>query len=307
MAKVVATFYRFVELTQLAELQARLRADGSALGLEGTILLAEEGINATIAGAEAALDEFLGRLQSDPRFAALTIKRARLADDEHAFLRFKVKIKPEIVTLGQGPQAVATTPARHADAATWHALLTDPTVRVIDVRNRYEIEAGSFPGAEDPGTDNFREFPAYVAEHLDPARDRRLAIFCTGGIRCEKAAAYLAAEGFDEVVQLDGGILNYLAEVPPDENRWEGECFVFDQRVTVDDSLTPGGHVQCHACRRPVSDADQRSAAYVPGVSCPHCIDEKAPQDRQRFAERTRQVALAEARGEQHLGPDAQP
>ena len=209
------------------------------------------------------------------------------------------------MTLGQGPLPVAEHPGRHVDAEEWNRLLDDPSVRVIDVRNRYEIETGTFSRAEDPGTDSFREFPAYVAEALDPERDRQLAIFCTGGIRCEKAAAFLAQAGFEDVVQLNGGILNYLAEVAPDANRWQGECFVFDQRVTVDAELRPGGHVQCHACRRPVSEAAQQSPDYVYGVSCPACVDETAPEDQARFAERIRQVQLASARGDAHLGPAA--
>ena len=306
MSKVVATFYRFVPLEALETLRAELLADGTAAGLEGTILLAEEGINATIAGPAEALEAFLANLQARPPFAQLTIERSTMTAQAQAFLRFKVKIKPEIVTLGQGEVPVAVTPARHAGVEEWHRLLEDPGVRVIDVRNRYEIGVGTFAAAEDPGTDSFREFPAYVAEHLDPQRDTRLAIFCTGGIRCEKAAAYLTQQGFEEVVQLDGGILNYLADVTPEANRWQGECFVFDQRVTVDESLTPGGHEQCHACRRPVSEQDRRSAAYVVGVSCPRCIDEKAAADRARFAERARQVALASERGSAHLGPGAQ-
>ena len=304
--KVIATFYRFVPLTALAELQRELMLEGEAAGLEGTILLAEEGINATIAGLPEELEAFLVALQARAPFADLMIKRSEMTARDQAFLRFKVKVKPEIVTLGQGALPVAATPAQHADVEQWHQLLEDPGVRVIDVRNRYEIEVGTFAAAEDPGTDSFREFPAYVANELDPERDTRLAIFCTGGIRCEKAAAYLAQQGFDDVVQLDGGILNYLAAVSPEDNRWEGECFVFDQRVTVDDALSPGGHEQCHACRRPVSETDRQSPAYVVGVSCPRCIDEKASGDRARFAERARQVALAMERGAAHLGPKAQ-
>ncbi|MEM1434992.1 MAG: rhodanese-related sulfurtransferase [Pseudomonadota bacterium] len=305
-AKTVATFYRFVAIDAPAALRERLLARGEALGLEGTILLAGEGINATIAGPAAALEAFLDDLQQDPRFTNLVIKRSELPLEDAAFLRFKVKLKDEIVTLGQGPLPVAETPARHVGAAEWNRLLDDPSVRVIDVRNRYEIETGSFSAAEDPGTDSFREFPVYVATALDPAVDRQLAIFCTGGIRCEKAAAYLAQAGFDNVVQLDGGVLNYLAEVEPGANRWRGECFVFDQRVTVNAELEPGGHVQCHACRRPVSAAAQRSPDYVYGVSCPACVAETAPEDRARFAERIRQVRLADDRGDAHLGPRAQ-
>lgn len=303
----VATFYRFTPIDDPLQVREWLLPIGEALGLRGSILLAQEGINATICAPPAELDTFLALLQRSSPFAELTIKRSQVAAGDEVFLRFKIKVKDEIVTLGLPGLPLASTPARHADPAEWHALLDDPEVRVIDVRNRYEIEAGSFPTAEDPGTDSFREFPAYVETHLDPAAEQRVAIFCTGGIRCEKAAVFLQQQGFRDVIQLDGGILNYLASVPAADNRWQGECFVFDQRVTVDAKLSPGGHVQCHACRRPVNAEQQQSADYEFGVSCPGCIGERPPADRARFAERARQMALAEQRGVPHLGPDAMP
>ncbi|MEM6710291.1 MAG: rhodanese-related sulfurtransferase [Pseudomonadota bacterium] len=305
-ARQVATFYRFVAIDDPAGFRRELLNRGEALRLEGTVLLAREGLNATVAGTEASLRSFTNWLLADPRFHGMVIKWSTLPEGSRAFLRFKVKIKEEVVTLGQGAVAVDETQAERASPEQWHALLDDPTVRVIDVRNRYEVEAGTFRGAEDPQTTSFREFPEYIKESCGTDRQQTLAIFCTGGIRCEKAAAFLRQEGFARVVQLDGGILNYLEAVPEDDNRWQGECFVFDQRVTVDAELNPGGHVQCHACRRPVSVAGQRSAAYVAGVSCPACIGAKHDDERERYAERMRQVALADARGATHLGPQRQ-
>jgi UPF0176 protein len=188
------------------------------------------------------------------------------------------------------------------DAVTWNRLLDDPEVLVIDTRNRYEIRVGSFPNAVDPGTRTFRQFPSYVDENLDPARHPRVAMFCTGGIRCEKASAFLLERGFREVYQLDGGVLGYLQTVPPAENRWQGECFVFDQRVSVNPALHEGSCEQCFACRAALAPADRASADYLPGVSCPHCIDTLSETRKARFLERRRQVELAASRGHRHLG-----
>jgi len=206
------------------------------------------------------------------------------------------------VRLDQPGVAPDRRTGEHVDPARWNALLDDPAVLVLATRNGYEIEIGSFPGAVDPGTRSFRELPGYVKTHIDPAEHPRIAMFCTGGIRCEKASAWLLDQGFAAVYQLDGGILSYLEQVVPEQNRWQGECFVFDQRVSVDSELDEGSFEQCFACRRPLSAADLAAPDYQPGVSCPHCIDEHTPAQRAGFAERRRQEALAAARGRRHVG-----
>lgn len=303
----IATFYRFIPLDDLPRLRAWLLELAAPLELRGTLLLAPEGLNATICGSKSALGTFFEALEREPSFADLPIKWSRSSGDAPVFLRFKVKIKNEIVTMGVPGVQVAAHTAEHVVAADFNRLLDDPGVVVLDVRNRYETEIGTFRGAEDPETDSFREFPSFVAERFGSRRDQPIAMFCTGGIRCEKASAYLVEQGFKQVYQLDGGILKYLEETPAEKSRWEGECFVFDQRVTVDHSLAPGDHVQCHACRRPVSPADQKSPLYQVGVACPGCAAERKSSARAGFAERQRQIELAEARGTQHLGPDSQP
>lgn len=301
----IVTFYRFVDLDDLSGWQARLLAFCNDRDLVGTILLADEGINGTVAGLAPAIDALSEHLTAASEFADMPFKRSRVDSDNPVFLRMKVRIKREIVSLGQGPVAVAQRTGTHVDADAWNRLLDDPDVAVIDTRNRYEVEVGSFDGAHDPDTRSFREFPAYIEERFGDRRDQPVAMFCTGGIRCEKASSWLLEQGFEKVYQLDGGILRYLETVPDSANRWRGECFVFDQRVAVDSQLAEGGYVQCHACRRPLSEADQRSEHTVVGVSCPHCIDEKSDEERASYAERQRQMELAQARGEQHIGPKA--
>ncbi len=295
----VLTFYKFQKLADPQALQAELLRAGTELDIRGTILLAGEGINGTIVGSEAALEAMQHHL--DATFPGLPYKWSDLDEDNPGFYRFKVKIKPEIVTLGAGEIDTAEG-GEHVDPARWNELLDDPDVLVIDTRNTYEIDIGTFPSAISPETTNFREFPAWVESRLDPAEHRRVAMFCTGGIRCEKASAYLRAQGFDEVYQLDGGILSYLEHVVPDENRWRGECFVFDQRVSVNAELQEGVYQQCFACRHPLSETDLESPQFEQGVSCPHCFD---PANGNRLAglrERQRQVELADARGTAHVG-----
>lgn len=303
----VMTFYRFVKLSSLDALRQALQDRAAELGLKGTVLLAEEGINGTLAGERDALEAFHGYLKTRPELAHMPCKFSSASADNPVFHRLKVRIKPEIVSFGQPALDPSRRTGEHVDAARWNALLDDPDVLVIDTRNHYEIGIGTFPGAVDPQTQSFREFPGYVQAHVDPRRHRRVAMFCTGGIRCEKASAFMLERGFEAVYQLDGGILKYLETVSPDDNRWRGECFVFDQRVSVDASLDEGGYRQCYACRRPLSDADLASSDYEEGVSCPHCIHELTPEQHAAFVERRRQVLLAEARGEQHVGaPQAQ-
>jgi UPF0176 protein len=239
-------------------------------------------------------------LRSDPRLADLEHKESLNA--EQPFLRMKVKLKREIVTMGVpqvDPNRVVGT---YVSPAEWDALLQDPEVTLIDTRNDYECAIGSFRGAVDPGITTFRDFPQWAAKHLDPQQNTKVAMFCTGGIRCEKASSYLLSQGFESVYHLKGGILKYLEEVPQPKSSWEGECFVFDERVAVNHALEQGSYDQCFACRHPISAEDMHTAAYVKGVSCPHCIDRQSDEQRERFAERQRQVELARARGETHIG-----
>jgi len=298
----VCTFYRFVRLEALPALQDRLVRLGESLGLKGTVLLAAEGINATLCGSRESLDALLREVRAAPALSDLQAKYSTATPDNDVFHRLKVRIRPEIVALGVPGVEPARRTGEHVDAIRWNALLDDPDVVVIDTRNNYECAIGTFPGAVQPDTDAFREFPAYVRTHLDASRDRRIAMFCTGGIRCEKASAYLLEQGFEHVYQLDGGVLRYFETVAPEANRWEGECFVFDQRVSVNERLAEGDYVQCHACRHPLSAEDVRDETYEEGVRCPHCADLVSDDAREGFRERRRQVLIAERRGEKHVG-----
>ncbi|MEZ5542785.1 MAG: rhodanese-related sulfurtransferase [Pseudomonadota bacterium] len=300
---VVCALYRFVTLDDYRALRGPLLAVMEQQGVRGTLLLAREGINGTVAGSQAAITTLLDWLQHDPRLAGLEYKCART--DQPPFRHSRVKLKREIVTMGVAdidPNRVVGTYVAPAD---WNALISDPGVLVLDTRNDYEVRVGTFRRAVDPGIRTFREFPAFVRTHLDPQRHRRVAMFCTGGIRCEKSTAYLRQQGFEEVYHLQGGILKYLEQVPEDASLWQGECFVFDERVTVDHRLRRGSYALCHACRMPVSAADMASAAWQPGISCPHCAGHHDPQRLARFAERERQVGLADIRGTAHLGAAA--
>ncbi len=298
----VCTFYKFVRLTELAELQTRLQQTGERLDLRGTVLIAEEGINGTLTGALHTLRSFIGALNLLPAFEDLPVKFSTAAADNEVFHRLKIRIKREIVALGLPSVDPTLRTGEHVSAQRWNELLDDPDVLIIDTRNRYECSVGSFPGALQPDTRSFREFPAFVETQLDPARHRAVAMFCTGGIRCEKASAYMLEQGFEHVYQLDGGILKYFETIEPAANRWQGECFVFDQRVSLNDALTEGAFAQCFACRRPVSAADQQHPDYEIGVCCPSCVGERSELDRAGFRERQRQMGLAEQRGQKHIG-----
>ncbi len=299
----ISTFYKFapIAVDALEALRDRLETQAASRALKGTILLAEEGMNGTMSGAEVALREFAEVLRTVPGFADMPFKYSVANEGNKVFYRLKVRIKPEIVALGQPGVNPSERTGTHVDALTWNALLDDPNLIVIDTRNDYEIGIGTFPGAVDPHTRSFKQFPDYVAT-LDPEVQPKVAMFCTGGVRCEKASAYMLDQGFEAVYQLDGGILKYLETVPPHENRWQGECFVFDQRVSVDRALGEGTYEQCFACRRPLTRDDLNSPDYQQGVSCPHCVAEQDEAQRAAFAERQRQVELARARGDQHVG-----
>ena len=299
---VIAAMYRFVRLDDYVELRDPLLQCLLDNELRGTLLLAREGLNGTVAGSREGIDALLDYLRADERLRDLDCKFSY--DESVPFLRARVKLKREIVTMGVEDldPAVGGT---YVDPADWNALITDPDVVLIDTRNTYETDIGSFEGAIHPQTESFRDFPAYAREHLDPAKQRKVAMFCTGGIRCEKSTAFLRQLGFDEVYHLRGGILKYLEEVPEEASRWQGECFVFDNRVSVNHALEKGSYDQCHACRRPISEADKQSEHYLPGVSCPQCYASRTEAELEGFREREKQVKLAQARGEKHLGSDA--
>ncbi|WP_160064945.1 oxygen-dependent tRNA uridine(34) hydroxylase TrhO [Psychromonas sp. L1A2] len=300
---VVCALYRFVDLANYEEIQTPLLNILNANQVKGTLLLASEGINGTIAGDQEGIDNVLNWLKFDPRLTDLTAKFS--FDTENPFYRTKVKLKKEIVTMGiEGidPNRVVGTYVKPKD---WNALISDPEVLLVDTRNDYEISIGTFENAVDPKTTNFREFPAYVKENLDPAKHKKVAMFCTGGIRCEKSTAYLKEQGFDEVYHLEGGVLKYLEEVPEEETMWKGECFVFDNRVSVNHKLEKGQYDQCHGCRLPITEEDKKSEKYMQGVSCHQCHDSLSEEQKQRFLEREKQIRLSLERGQAHIGSAA--
>ena len=296
----VAAFYRFTRFDDPAALKAPLARLGCSLGVRGTVLLAHEGINGTVAGDRAGIDAVIAHIRALPGCADLEWKES--AAETMPFGRLKVRLKREIVTMGQAGVDPAAAVGRYVVPADWNDLISAPDVAVIDTRNAYEVAIGSFEGAEDPGTGSFGEFPAWWAANRDRFEGKRLALFCTGGIRCEKATSWLVSQGVEEVHHLKGGILRYLEDVPAGESLWSGECFVFDGRVAVGHGLAQGSHTLCHACRRPLSPEDLSHPAYEEGVSCGRCAEEFSAGDHERFRERQRQVDLAEARGTRHLG-----
>ncbi|MDO3388196.1 rhodanese-related sulfurtransferase [Gilvimarinus sp. SDUM040013] len=299
---VVAAMYKFVELPDFEALREPLLAECDRLGIKGTLLLAAEGINGTVSGTRDGIDQLLAYLRGDQRFADIEHKESVYHDKP--FYRMKVKLKKEIVTMGvEGidPQQIVGT---YVKPSEWNELISDPDVVVVDTRNHYEYAIGTFANAVDPNTETFREFPAYVKENLNPQSHKKVAMFCTGGIRCEKATAYMKEQGFDEVYHLEGGILKYLEEVPAEQSLWQGECFVFDNRVAVDHELKRGQYDQCFGCRFPITEEEKQSEHYMKGVSCPRCYDKLSDEQKMRFAERQKQIELAKARNEEHIGAE---
>jgi UPF0176 protein len=295
---VVAALYKFVTLEDYVNLREPLLEVMQANGVKGTLLLANEGINGTVSGTRAAIDALLAWLRSDPRLVGVDHKESYC--DEQPFYRTKVKLKKEIVTLGVPGVDPNKQVGTYVEPKDWNALISDPEVLLIDTRNDYEVAIGTFEGAVDPKTATFREFPEYIKAHFDPSRHKKVAMFCTGGIRCEKASSYMLGEGFEEVYHLKGGILKYLEEVAPQESKWQGDCFVFDNRVTVRHDLTEGDYDQCHACRMPISVEERQSAHYSPGISCPHCWDSLSEKTRRSAIDRQKQIDLAKARNQPH-------
>lgn len=297
---VVAALYKFVQLDNFVELQPQLLDECKNHDVKGTLLLAEEGINGTVAGSREGIDAVLDWLKSDARLADLAHKESYTS--EPPFVRMKVKLKKEIVTIGIAEVSPTKTVGTYVQPEDWNALLDDPDVVVVDTRNEYEYAVGTFDNAVNPHTETFREFPDYVRKTLDPKKNKKVAMFCTGGIRCEKASSFMLEEGYEEVFHLEGGILKYLEKVPPAEQKWQGECFVFDERVTVDNQLNQGSYDMCHACRMPITDADQARPEFEAGVSCHHCIDKRSEAQKAAAREREKQIFLAAERGEQHIG-----
>ncbi|MCP9831498.1 rhodanese-related sulfurtransferase [Synechococcus sp. HJ21-Hayes] len=304
MGVQVAAFYCFAAMAELPPLRVALQELAAAGQVRGTILLAEEGVNGTISGPEAGVQAVLARLRVVPGLQGLEAKLSWA--DQQAFHRLKVRLKREIVTMGCPTVKPADAVGSYVPPQQWDALIRDPGTLVIDTRNAYEVAVGSFEGAIDPGTASFREFPEWVERELRPLvaerQPKAIAMFCTGGIRCEKSTAYLLQQGFEGVHHLQGGILKYLEEMPEQGSSWQGECFVFDQRVSLNHRLEPGSYALCHACGLPVSPDDQALPSYVRGVSCCHCLERFSDADRERFAERQRQMEWARRRGEQHIG-----
>jgi len=298
----VCALYKFVRLENFQDLKTPLLDEMEKNNVKGTLLLALEGINGTIAGEQSGINKVLDFLKADPRLTQLSSKVS--FHQANPFQRTKVKLKKEIVTMGvEGidPNQVVGTYIKPKD---WNALISDPEVLLVDTRNDYEVEIGTFKNALNPNTESFREFPEYVAQNLDKNKHKKVAMFCTGGIRCEKSTAYLKEQGFNEVYHLEGGILKYLEEVPSEETLWQGECFVFDSRVAVNHDLEQGKYDQCFACRFPITEEDKLNPSYEKGVSCHRCIDKMTDEQRKGFAEREHQIQLAKKRGEAHIGGD---
>lgn len=293
MNQVIAAFYKFVSLDDYQNRRQPLLNLCQQYNIKGTILLAAEGINGTIAGTRSSIDTILDYLRTDPCFADLEHKESTAT--KSPFDRLKVRLKQEIVTFGIPTVNPSNLVGTYVKPQDWNELITNPDVLVIDTRNQYEVEIGSFAGSIDPHTDSFTEFPAYVAAHLDPQQHKQIAMFCTGGIRCEKATSYLLSQGFENVYHLQGGILKYLEEIPATESQWEGECFVFDDRVAITHGLAPGTHQLCWGCGNPISPIDLTSLHYEPGICCPRCYSTITPEQRASRTERWRQLQLAQS------------
>jgi UPF0176 protein len=287
---VVAALYKFVSLPDYRELQAPLLSFCRLQEIKGTLLLAQEGINGTIAGYRQQIDAVLAFLRADSRFADLEHKESYT--ETPPFERMKVRLKKEIVTLGLPEINPSEKVGIYVEPEAWNDLISNPEVTVIDTRNDYEVTIGTFKGAENPQTQTFRDFPQYVKQHLDSSKQKKVALFCTGGIRCEKASSYLLSQGFEEVYHLKGGILKYLEAVPPEESLWEGECFVFDERVAVGHGLEIGSHELCFCCGHPISESDKSSPKYEEGISCSECFDSLTEEKRLRQQEKWKQYQL---------------
>ena len=301
---LTTAMYHFVNLPHFKTLREPLLNFCLARKIKGTLLLADEGINGTLAGSEKSILELLNYLKTDPLFEGnfKGLGHKESWSNKHPFYRMKIKLKKEIVTLGIPGVSPTKVVGKYVKPQDWNKIISDPEVVLIDTRNDYEYAIGTFKNAINPKTNTFREFPEYVKSHLDPKKHKKIAMFCTGGIRCEKASSYMMSEGFTEVYHLAGGILKYLEEVSRKESLWQGECFVFDQRVAIKHGLKVGKYDQCYACRYPLSKKDIQSKKYVPGISCPHCNNLHSPEKLKSLSERQKQVILAKKKGTVHIG-----
>ena len=302
--KLIAAFYKFVDWNNLKKKKSDIEKLCLKNNIVGTILLANEGINGTIAGSEESVLAVIKGLKDDPLLLDIEPKFSK-AEGE-IFKRMKVRFKKEIVSMGMENIKPANLKGKTVKASDWNALITNPKTLVIDTRNQYECAIGTFKGSLDPKTKSFREFPKWSKNNLKALMKKegktKVAMFCTGGIRCEKASSYLLGEGIEQVYQLEGGILKYLENISSDESLWEGECFVFDERVSIQHGLVEGNYSMCHACRMPIDDDDIKSKKYSEGISCPHCYATHSEERKERFAERQKQIKLAKIRNEKHLG-----
>ena len=299
----ICALYKFTRLDDFESIQLPLKTYLDSLSIRGTLLLAREGINGTISGSKGNLEKVLNYLQSDSRFIGLEFKYSY--SNKAPFKRLKIKLKKEIVTMGLAQIDPTHSVGTYVKPKDWNELINDPDVVLIDTRNNYEYEIGSFKGAINPNTETFREFPSFTENSLEKYRNKKIAMFCTGGIRCEKSTAYLKSKGYENVFHLQGGILKYLEDVGENESLWEGECFVFDDRVAVKHNLEQGRYDQCHACRFPITKEDTMHPHYEKGASCPRCFGTKNSNQMNRYREREKQVQLAKKRGEEHIGNDA--
>ena len=299
-AQTIATFYKFAEFPEFKEWKNKLGQWGEELNILGTMILSPEGINATISGPQEGIEKFLDHIREDPRFTDLN---PRIAESTRStFYRLRIITRPEIVTLGDSSINPNKAVGQYVNPEEWNALIRDPDIRVIDTRNEYEVKVGTFKGAENPHTDTFRQWPDYVEKELGSDKKQKIAMFCTGGIRCEKASSHLLENGFEEVYHLKGGILNYLETIPPEESDWDGECFIFDNRVSVTHGLKDGETKLCYGCRWPLSDEDLESEKYEYGISCPRCFDSLNEAKKKSLQERHKQLKLAEERNVPHIG-----
>ena len=302
MEQTVATFYQFAHLPDCLNWQKKLRTQCKKHNVLGTIILAEEGINATISGSADSIQKVIDFIKSDERFKSMPFRLS--TTPRQTFYRIRVAVRDEIVTLGDSTVNPNEQVGKYVEPENWNKIISDPDVTVIDTRNDYEVEIGSFEGAIDPKTQTFGQWDEYVEKNLSDQKDKKIAMFCTGGIRCEKASSHLIKKGFKEVYHLKGGILNYLEKMNTNESLWNGECFVFDHRVSVVHGLKDGEAKICFGCRWPLRAKDLESKKYEPGVCCPHCADSLDPVKRASLEERNRQIQIARKKKREHLGQD---
>jgi UPF0176 protein len=307
-AYLTTAMYHFVSLPHYKKLRVPLLNFFASRNIKGTLLLAEEGINGTVSGSKKSIFELLNYLKTDPFFEGnfKNLVHKESWSDNCPFYRAKVKLKDEIVTLGIFGVSPTKVVGKYVKPQDWNSIISDPEVVLIDTRNDYEYGIGTFKNAINPKTNTFREFPKYIKSHLDPKKHKKVAMFCTGGIRCEKASSYMISQGFEEVYHLEGGILKYLEEIPLQESLWQGECFVFDQRVTIKHGLEVGEYDQCYACRYPLSKKDMENKKYTPGISCHHCYNSLTTKKIKSLSERQKQILLAKNNGTKHIGQKIQ-